>query len=182
MRSEPPPSLPCATGSMPPATAAAAPPEEPPGVRSGSHGLRVGPVWRGSVVGRIPNSGMFVMPTITNPASCSRRTRYALWPGAVVAEELRAEVHRQPGDGRVGLDRDRDAGERPLVARLDRVGRRERAVGVDLDERVELGIALLDPLERRGHDLARAQLTAPHVGGELPDAHGHEVAHPRAPA
>ena len=81
MRSEPPPSLPCATGSMPPATAAAAPPEEPPGVRSVSHGLRVGPVWRGSVVGRIPNSGMLVMPTITNPASCNRRTRYALWPG-----------------------------------------------------------------------------------------------------
>ena len=44
MRSEPPPSLPWATGSMPPATAAAAPPEEPPGVRSVSHGLRVAPV------------------------------------------------------------------------------------------------------------------------------------------
>jgi len=75
MRSEPPPSLPWATGSIPLATAAAAPPEEPPGVRSVSHGLRVGPPWRGSVVGRIPNSGMFVMPTITKPASCSRRTR-----------------------------------------------------------------------------------------------------------
>ena len=75
MRSEPPPSLPWATGSIPLATAAAAPPEEPPGVRSVSHGLRVGPAWRGSVVGRIPNSGMFVMPTITKPASCSRRTR-----------------------------------------------------------------------------------------------------------
>ena len=75
MRSEPPPSLPCATGSIPPATAAAAPPEEPPGVRVVSHGLRVGPPSRGSVVGRIPNSGMLVMPTITNPASWRRRTR-----------------------------------------------------------------------------------------------------------
>ena len=43
MRTEPPPSLPCAAGTMPAATAAPAPPEEPPGVRSGSQGLRVGP-------------------------------------------------------------------------------------------------------------------------------------------
>ena len=75
MRIEPPPSLPCASGSIPAATAAAEPPLDPPGVRSRSHGLRVGPVWRGSVVGRIPNSGRFVTPTITNPASRSRRTR-----------------------------------------------------------------------------------------------------------
>src|SRR3954468_23991859 len=81
IRSEPPPSLPCASGTIPEAPAAAEapagapggrgaptrgappaaePPDEPPGVRVGSHGLRVGPVWRGSVVGRIPNSGRFV--------------------------------------------------------------------------------------------------------------------------
>ena len=75
IRSEPPPSLPCATGTRPAATAAAEPPEEPPGVRVVSHGLRVGPVWRGSVVGRIPNSGRFVVPSTTNPASRNRRTR-----------------------------------------------------------------------------------------------------------
>ena len=75
MRIEPPPSLPWAIGTMPAATAAAEPPEEPPGVRPWSHGLRVAPVWRGSVVGRIPNSGMFVMPTTTKPASRRRRTR-----------------------------------------------------------------------------------------------------------
>ena len=75
MRIEPPPSLPWATGTIPAATAAAEPPEEPPGVRVRSHGLRVGPVWRGSVVGRIPNSGMLVMPTTTKPASRRRRTR-----------------------------------------------------------------------------------------------------------
>ena len=75
IRSEPPPSLPCAIGTRPAATAAAEPPEEPPGVRVVSHGLRVGPVWRGSVVGRIPNSGRFVVPSTTNPASRSRRTR-----------------------------------------------------------------------------------------------------------
>ena len=80
IRIEPPPSLPCATGTIPAATAAAAPPLEPPGVRSVSHGLRVGPNRRGSVVGRIPISGIEVLPTITKPASRRRRTRYASRP------------------------------------------------------------------------------------------------------
>ena len=57
MRIEPPPSLPCATGTMPAATAAAAPPEEPPGVRSRSHGLRVGPNRRASRDGQDPVLG-----------------------------------------------------------------------------------------------------------------------------
>ena len=69
IRIEPPPSLPWATGTMPAATAAAEPPEEPPGVRSRSHGLRVGPNRRASVTGRIPYSGSVVVPTITKPAS-----------------------------------------------------------------------------------------------------------------
>ncbi len=77
IRIEPPPSLPCATGTIPAATAAAEPPEEPPGVRSRSQGLRVGPKMRASVVGRIPYSGSVVEPTITNPAS--RRRRVTLW-------------------------------------------------------------------------------------------------------
>ena len=77
MRIEPPPSLPCATGTIPAATAAAAPPEEPPVVRRKSHGLRVGPNRRASVVGRIPYSGSVVVPTITQPASRSRRV--TLW-------------------------------------------------------------------------------------------------------
>jgi hypothetical protein len=67
--------LPWAIGTSPAATAAAEPPEEPPGVRDRSHGLRTGPPWRGSVVGRIPNSGIRVVPSTTNPASRSRRTR-----------------------------------------------------------------------------------------------------------
>ena len=77
IRIEPPPSLPCAIGTIPAATAAAAPPLEPPGVRSSAHGFAVGPNRRGSVVGRIPFSGMFVLPTITNPAARSRATQNA---------------------------------------------------------------------------------------------------------
>ena len=42
MRSDPPVSLPVATGTMRAASAAAEPPDEPPGVRVESHGLRVG--------------------------------------------------------------------------------------------------------------------------------------------
>ena len=43
IRIEPAPSLAWATGTSPAATAAQAPPEEPPGERSGSQGLRVAP-------------------------------------------------------------------------------------------------------------------------------------------
>ena len=43
MRIEPPPSLACAIGTMPAATAAAEPPLEPPGERVVSQGLRVAP-------------------------------------------------------------------------------------------------------------------------------------------
>jgi hypothetical protein len=78
MRVEPPPSLPCAIGTSPAATAAPDPPLDPPGVRSVFHGLRLAP-WRGSLTGRIPYSGRLVVPTTTNPASRSRRTTCASW-------------------------------------------------------------------------------------------------------
>ena len=43
MRTDPPMSLPSASGTQPDATAAPEPPDEPPGVRSVSHGFRVTP-------------------------------------------------------------------------------------------------------------------------------------------
>ena len=69
MRMLPPPSEALANGTIPAATAAAAPPLDPPGVRSRSHGLRVGPQAAGCVVGRLPISGLFVRPAITSPAA-----------------------------------------------------------------------------------------------------------------
>src|SRR5208282_762752 len=54
IRIEPPPSLACATGTIPDATAAAEPPLEPPGERVRSQGLCVAPYATGSVVGRMP--------------------------------------------------------------------------------------------------------------------------------
>jgi len=74
MRIDPPPSLDCATGTMPAATAAALPPLEPPAVRDGSHGLRVGPHASGSVTGRLPNSHEFARANGTVPARTSRST------------------------------------------------------------------------------------------------------------
>ena len=69
MRIEPPPSLAWATGTVPLATAALEPPEDPPGVRSVSQGLRVGPLRRGSVTGGMPSSGVLTLPISTKPAS-----------------------------------------------------------------------------------------------------------------
>ena len=69
MRIDPPPSLAWAAGTMPAATAAAEPPDEPPGVRSRLHGLRLGPNRVGSVTGCRPNSGVLVLPKITRPAA-----------------------------------------------------------------------------------------------------------------
>src|SRR5205823_7421390 len=51
IRMDPPPSVACAMGTMPAATAAAEPPLEPPELCPGFQGLRVGPKRRGSVEG-----------------------------------------------------------------------------------------------------------------------------------
>ncbi|PQM46945.1 hypothetical protein C1Y40_02865 [Mycobacterium talmoniae] len=70
----PPPSEALANGTIPTATATAAPPLDPPGVRSGAHGLRVAPQASGCVVGRLPNSGVLVRPAMTSPAALNRAT------------------------------------------------------------------------------------------------------------
>ena len=75
MRIDPPPSLACAHGTYPAATAAAEPPEDPPDVRVGSHGLRVGsPYTSASLTGRMPSSGVLVLPTRMRPAFRWRST------------------------------------------------------------------------------------------------------------
>src|SRR4051812_11545660 len=75
MRIEPPPSLACAIGTSPAATAEAEPPEDPPVECAGFHGLRAGGLQAGSVVTVVPNSGTLVRPRKTNPASRKRRPR-----------------------------------------------------------------------------------------------------------
>ena len=70
-------SLPSAIGAKPAATAAADPPEEPPGTRLRSCGLRVGPNALFSVELPIANSSRLVLPTNTAPAARMRWTTVA---------------------------------------------------------------------------------------------------------
>jgi hypothetical protein len=77
-RIEPPVSVPMARGASNDATAAADPPPEPPGIRSRSQGLWVGPYAECSVDDPIANSSMLVLPSITVPAAWSRSTIVAL--------------------------------------------------------------------------------------------------------
>src|SRR5262252_6037111 len=74
MRIDPPPSVACAAGTIPPATAEAAPPLDPPDTCSWFHGLGHGPKNDGSVLVLVPKPGVFVFPTMTAPARRNRET------------------------------------------------------------------------------------------------------------
>ena len=76
-RIEPPVSVPMPSGASNAATAAAEPPDEPPGTRLRSHGLRLGPNAEFSVEEPIANSSMLVLPRMTTPAWRSRRVTVA---------------------------------------------------------------------------------------------------------
>ena len=71
-RIEPPVSVPVAAGVMRAATAVADPPEEPPGTRVVSQGLRTGPKCEVSLDEPIANSSMLVLPSSTAPAAAKR--------------------------------------------------------------------------------------------------------------
>ena len=96
---EPPPSVPWASGTSPAASAAAAPPLDPPGVRSRFHGFRVAPFSSDSVNATVPNSGVFVFPRITKPASRSRRTTAVSKSGMLSANARLEYVVRMPAVG-----------------------------------------------------------------------------------
>ena len=117
------------------ATAAAEPPEEPPGTRAGSHGLRVGLNALFSVDEPIANSSMFVLPSTIAPAASSRVDGGGGEGRAVALEDPRAAGGGEALDVQDVLDRDGHAGERRGAARR-RPGRRrarrarvERALG-----------------------------------------------------
>ena len=76
-RIEPPVSVPSASGVNPAATAADEPPEEPPGTRSGAHGLCVTPKAEFSVEEPIANSSMLVLPRAISPVFLARVTHPA---------------------------------------------------------------------------------------------------------
>src|SRR3954453_5008992 len=74
---DPPGSVPMAIGASNAGTGAADPPPEPPGIRSRSHGLWVGPYAECSVEEPIANSSMFVLPSGRGPAARGRATTVA---------------------------------------------------------------------------------------------------------
>src|SRR5882672_7684567 len=74
LRSEPPISLPSASGTIPQASATQPPPVLPPQVLVTSYGLRVGPNTGLNVCEPKPNSGTLVLPITMAPALFSRCT------------------------------------------------------------------------------------------------------------
>jgi hypothetical protein len=76
-RIEPPVSVPSAARHDRAATAAAEPPDDPPGTRVPSQGLRVVPSAEFSVDDPIANSSQLSLPTTTAPAARSRAVTVA---------------------------------------------------------------------------------------------------------
>src|SRR2546426_3001033 len=93
---EPPVSVPSEPAASPAATAAAGPPEEPPGTRVRSQGLRVTLSAECSVDEPIANSSMFDLPSITAPALTSRSVTVASYGGTKFSRILEPHVVRTP--------------------------------------------------------------------------------------
>src|SRR3954467_1844403 len=93
---EPPVSVPTARGASKAATAAAEPPPEPPGMRSRSQGLCVGPYAECSVEEPIANSSMLVLPRMGRTASRSLRTTVASYGGIQPSRILDPQVVGRP--------------------------------------------------------------------------------------
>src|SRR6188768_3644121 len=93
---EPPVSEPIASGASKAATAAAEPPPEPPGIRSRSQGLRVGPYAECSVEEPIANSSMMVLPRIGRPAALRRATTVASYGGTQPSRIFEPHVVGRP--------------------------------------------------------------------------------------
>ncbi len=147
-----------AHGTMPAATAAADPPDEPPGVRARSHGLRAGPQATGSVIALRPElRGVGLAEddqTRVDPALDDRR----------MLGDGRCHQRARTARGRQTrivlceiLDQERNAGER--AAELVR-----RRGGDVAHDRVDPRIHCRSPLLCQGQQLCRRHLL---VGDEL---------------
>src|SRR5688572_6112616 len=91
-RIEPPVSDPSEADASPAATAAADPPEDPPGTRDGSQGLRVGKNPEFSVDEPIANSSRFVFPMSVAPAARRRVTTVASYGARYFSRIFEAHV------------------------------------------------------------------------------------------
>ena len=150
-RTEPPKSVPCASGSMPVATATAEPPDEPAGLNFGFHGLRVAPNTALTVLAPAANSGVLVLPSTMAPAALSRRTDFGVFARHEILEQGRAEGGANAGGQRDVLDADRQAVQRPdRIAAHDRLLRRDRGGACLLGHQRHDGIELrVEPFDHR---------------------------------
>ena len=89
-------SVPRASGASKAATAEAEPPPEPPGTRSVSHGLWVGPNAECSVEEPCANSSRFVLPSSGMPAALSFSMTVASYGGTQPSRIFEAAVVTMP--------------------------------------------------------------------------------------
>ena len=100
---DPPMSVPISNAENPQATDTAGPPEEPPGERDSSHGLRVTPksslwVWLSP-----DHSGTFVLPKTIAPAAFTRATAGASAEGTWSRNSVDPPVERIPSVSNASL-------------------------------------------------------------------------------
>ena len=172
MRIDPPPSLACAIGNMPPATAAAAPPLEPPGVRSVSHGLRLMPKRLFSAAVITPKAGVLVRAQSTKPASTKRVDDQLAALARALGRAVRAVRNRPAGDRRQVLDRHRHAEKRRGVVAVGQpavgLGRgRARLLVVAPGDAFSVGLSSSTACEAGVEQLDRGDLARAQRGGEL---------------
>src|SRR4051794_34055487 len=103
MRIEQPKSVPCASGTMPVATATAEPPDEPDGLSAGFHGFRVTPNTSLKVLAPAANSGVLVLPSTMAPAFLRRVTASAASVGTESLNSGEAKGGRMAAGGGVFL-------------------------------------------------------------------------------
>ena len=184
MRIEPPPSLPCATGQSPAAVAAAAPPLEPPGVRVRVPGIPAGAVQLRLGLRDRAELRRVRLAEHDEPGLADAPHDRGVEVGHVVRICLRRVRRPQPGRLVQVLDRDRHAVERRVGRRrLGRARGRERTLGVDGDERVQLRVEPLDPLEIELRRARRARPSRARTCAASSSARreGELVAHGRRP-
>src|SRR5690606_19850356 len=96
-RIEPPPSLACASGTMPAATADAAPPDDPLADSVSRQGLCVTPSSNVSVLPSMPSSLVALLPTVTGPAASTRSVNGEPLAGTWRANSRDPNAQRNPG-------------------------------------------------------------------------------------
>ena len=137
---------------MPPApSSAASPPLEPPDVRAGSNALSVRPCGTDSVSYDHMYSGTVVFASTMAPARLTRATTVASASGTFPSRAAEPVRHGSPATASESLMRDREAEQRPVVARgapaigLGRVA--QHLLVVDRGDGVEARVGLVQQLE-----------------------------------